>query len=111
MPESSIITIDDLDSLLSKYFKTQEQIELDNQQLLEEQQKLQEELDKLKEIENQENEAKELSSVEFHQELIQEIKTLQEYSKFGNNMFYVGMVAIGLILIYVLFYKFLKFFI
>lgn len=107
MPESNefnSISIEDLEILLSKYFKTLEQIDLENQQALEEQ-------EKLNALQKQELETKELSSLEFQQELLQEIKTLQDYSKFGNNMFYFNMVAVGLILIYVLFYKFLKIFV
>lgn len=107
MPENvevSSITLEELETLLSKYFKTLEQIDLENQQALEEQ-------ERLSALEQQELEESQTSSLEFQQELLQEIKTLQEYSKFGNNMFYFNMVAVGLILIYVLFYKFLKIFI
>ena len=51
------------------------------------------------------------SSIEFQQDLIKEIKTLQEYSKLNNNLLYFSIVSTGLILIYVLMYKFLKIFI
>lgn len=106
MPESEVtsISIEDLERLLSNYFKTLEQIDLENKQSLEEK-------EKLNELQRQELEKSQTSSLEFQQELLQEIKTLQEYSKFGNNMFYFNMVAVGLILIYVLFYKFLKIFV
>lgn len=97
------ITIEDLDNLLSKYFKTLEQIDLENQQALEEQ-------EKINSIQQQELEVSQKTSLEFQQELLQEIKTLQDYSKFANNISYFNIVAIGLILIYVLFYKFLKVF-
>lgn len=107
MPENvefSSITLEELEILLSKYFKTLEQIDLENKQSLEEQ-------EKINSIQQQAFEESLNSSLEFQTELLQEIKTLQEYSKFGNNLFYFGLVAVGLILIYVLFYKFLKKFI
>ena len=107
MDEQEVINflkIEDLEKLLSKYFKTledikkeQEQLELDRQEQLE--------------LDRQELETKELTSLEFQTQLITEIKTLQENTSITYHMSFMAMVLGGLILIYVLFYKFLKIFI
>lgn len=102
--EENTITLQELTDLLDKYFYSKEENDEKFNTFLEE----------YKNIRSSENEVSEFNSstqVELHNELIQEIKTLQEYSQFGNNLFYFGMVATGLILIYVLFYKFLRYFV
>lgn len=107
MPENvevSSITLEELEILLSKYFKTLEQIELDNKQALEEQ-------EKINALQQQALEESESSSLEFQKELLQEIKVVQENTKFGNNLIYFSITIICLVLCTTLFYKFLKFFV
>lgn len=102
--ETKELTIKDLDELLSKYFKTLEDLEKENQELKEqEQEQLQ--------LQLQEEENKELTTQEFQNQLLSDIKTLQENTAITYHFSYVGLLLSGLILCYVLFYKFLKIFI
>lgn len=105
------LKIEDLDKLLSKYFKTLEDIQKEKDLELESQEQLELERQEQLELEKQELENKELTSIEFQTQLITEIKTLQENTSITYHMSFVALVLGGLILIYVLFYKFLKIFI
>lgn len=98
------ITLEELQQLLDNYFYSKE--ENDN--------KINSFLEEYKNIKNSNNELIEVNSsseIDMHNELIQEIKTLQEYTKFSNNLFYFSIVIICLVFVYVLFYKFLRNFI
>lgn len=104
IPVSSSITIEELESLLSKYFKTREEYDKDYQELI----KL---IQNNQDLEISKNDILESSDSEFKNNLISEIKVIQENTQLGNNLGYFSIVIIGLILMCALFYKFLKYFI
>ena len=101
---NSSITIEELESLLSKYFKTREEYDKDYQELI----KL---IQNNQELESSKNDILESSDSDFKSSLISEIKVIQENTQLGNNLGYFSIVIIGLILMCALFYKFLKYFI
>lgn len=104
IPVSSSISIEELEALLSKYFKTLEEYDKDYQELI----KL---IQNNQELEISKNDILESSDSEFKSNLISEIKVIQENTQLGNNLGYFSIVIIGLILMCALFYKFLKYFI
>lgn len=104
IPVSSSITIEELEALLSKYFKTREEYDKDYQELI----KL---IQNNQDLEISKNDILESSDSEFKNNLISEIKVIQENTQLGNNLGYFSIVIIGLILMCALFYKFLKYFI
>lgn len=103
MDDIVFLTKEELDEILSKYFKT-----------LEQQSKEQEEINKI----NQENSLKEneeikiqlLSDEEFRSELISLIQDTNTNVQYTNNYFYWSIVITGTILVCTLMYKFLKIF-
>lgn len=105
------LDINKFDELLSKYFKTLEQQELENQLINEEQEKVLKELEEDNLIKQQELETRELTSLEFQQTLLNEIKVLQYNTQLINNIGFWAIVVGGVILCSTLFYKFLKIFV
>ena len=88
------LTKQELEEVLSKYFKTLEEIDKDNQ----EQQLL---IDEQEALEN--NTWQEL--------VLEKLDNLSYNSQFSNNIFYWGVVIALVIFINMIFYKFLKIFI
>lgn len=98
------LTKQELEEVLSKYFKTLEEIDKDNQEqqlLIDEQQKLIDEQTEQEALEN--NTWQEL--------VLEKLDNLSYNSQFSNNIFYWGVVIALVIFINMIFYKFLKIFI
>ena len=109
--ENNFITIEDLDSLLDKYFYGKEygQEKIDN--FIDNVNKYIESQEKEKDIYLQNEEVGNSTTVELHNELISEIKVLQENTKLGNNLLYFSITILLLVFCTTLFYKFLRNFI
>lgn len=101
--EEKHITKEELEQILSKYFKT-----------LEQQSKEQEELNKINqekfEKESQEIQSQILTDEEFRNELISSIKETNINTQYTNNYLFWSIVITGTILVCTLMYKFLKIF-
>lgn len=97
------MTKDELDLILSKYFKT-----------LEQQSKEQEDINKINqekiEKESQEIQSQILTDEEFRNELISSIKETNINTQYTNNYLFWSIVITGTILGCTLMYKFLKIF-
>lgn len=102
--EDTHITKNELDLILSKYFKT-----------LDDLQKEQEELNKIIEENNkkekEEYENKLLSDEETKTEFLTLLEDIKINTQYQNNFFFFSIVIIGTILICVLMYKCIKIFI
>lgn len=101
--EEKHITKEELEQILSKYFKT-----------LEQQAKEQEEINKINQEkinqESKEVQSQILSDEEFRSELISSIKETNTNIQYTNNFIYWSIVITGTILCCTLMYKFLKIF-
>lgn len=116
--EENSFTLEELQKLLDNYFYSKEEKEIKINSFLESKEKndnrINDFLNKYEEEKNINSEKSEVIdsfNAEMHNEIIKEIKTLQEYSQFNNNLTYFNIIVVGLMLAYVLFYKFLRNFI
>lgn len=109
--ENNFITIEDLDSLLDKYFYQKEYGQEKINNFIDNVNQYIERQEKEKDIDLQNEEMSNLTTVELHNELISEIKVLQENTKFGNNLLYFSITIMLLVFCSTLFYKFLRNFI
>jgi len=101
------ITVDELDNVLAKYFKTQEEIKAEQLESLEknevEEKKIADEL-KAKELEKEKSigESKELTT-----QLIEKLDNLNGNTQNINGMIYISVI-VGLVLFFsVMFYKYI----
>lgn len=114
--QTIVLNAEELDKILSKYFKTQEDLskEYESDDYVSPSEELDNILSKYfstKEEQQSYNESTILSDVEFQKELLLKIDSLRTNTQYANNQSYVAIFIALLLFFSVLFYKFLKIFI